>query len=224
MDKVIDFFYKNYIFVLILYTIIILVLIFLILKFIKYYFGNFHEANIFRRLKKLYNKYDYPYIQQIILPINKETYAYYDAIVFGDKFIYLLEIKNHIGKVFIDPLDDWTYYDKKGQEHHFMNPFYELELKKHIINRFLEVDKNRIIEITVYNTKTKPQGNKGKNHLIAVNQISSLIQYYEKKENITKFSPDAIEDKGNNILEINVKKKSIRRKVINDLKNQRAKR
>ena len=224
MDKIINFLYDNYFLIIIIYIIIIILLIYLILKFIKYYFGNFHEANVFRRLKNIYNKFDYPYIKQIILPINKETYAYYDAIVFGDKFIYLLEIKNHQGNILIDPLDDWTYHDKKGQEYHFMNSFYELELKKHIINRFLEVDKHRIIEVTIYNTKTKPQGNKGKNHLIAVNQINSLIQHYEKKENISKFSPDIIEQKGNYILEINIKQRSIRKKVINDLKNQRIKR
>ncbi|MDL2211838.1 NERD domain-containing protein [Erysipelotrichaceae bacterium OttesenSCG-928-M19] len=224
MKEIINFITSNYYIIIAIYLIVFVLLIILFYKFKHSYIGTFSEANIFRKLKKIYKKYDYPYIKEIILPINKESYAYYDAIVFGDKFIYLIEIKNHHGDILIDPLDDWVYVESSNKQHPFINPFYELELKKHIINRFLEININRIIEIVVYNTKTKPQGSKGKNHLIAANQLNSIIKHYESRENIPKFSPDLIEDKGNYLLEINIKKKKIRRKVINDLRNQRTKR
>jgi len=224
MDKLLEIILENYYLLVVGYLLLALLLIYIISKIIKYNIGTFHEANVFKRLKKIYKKYDYPYIKEIILPINKDSYAYYDAIVFGNKFFYLLEIKNHNGPILIDPLDDWQCLNNKKHAISFMNPFYELELKKHILNRFVEIDKNRFIEVVVYNNKTKPQGKKGKNHLISVAQISSLINHYENKQDIKGFSPDFIEKKGNYLLEINVKKRSVRKSVITDLKIQHTKR
>ncbi|MDF9867371.1 hypothetical protein OKW22_000941 [Bacilli bacterium PM5-3] len=224
MNKIVGIFLNNYYLLLAFYVLVALLVIFLIIIIKHNVVGIFHEASIFRRLKNLYKKYDYPYINEIILPINKESYAYYDAIVFGDKFVYLIEIKNHNGNLLIDPLDDWQYIKKNKQSFSFMNPFYELELKKHILNRFMEIDKNRYIEIVVYNNSTIINGKKGKNHLVAANQLNSLIRHYESMDNIQKFSPDFIEKKGNYILGINIKKRSIRKSVISDLKLQHSKR
>ena len=224
MNAIISFFSNNYYLLFIIYILGFLLLVYFVFKLRNHFVGNFHEANVIRKLKKIYHKYNYPYIKEIILPINQESYAYYDAIVFGDKFIYLLEIKNHAGTILIDPLDDWIFIDSKKKKFVFMNPFYELELKKHILNRFLEINKTRIIEIVVYNNATKLEGSKGKNHLISFNKLSSIIRYYEEKENVSKIPPNVIEKKGNYILEINVKKRKIRKEVINGLKDQRMKR
>ena len=223
MQTIIDFVLKYDYLAFALLIVLLIGLILLIKMIIKIVIGNFNEANVFKRLKKIYKTNDYPYIKEIILPINKETYAYYDAIVFGNKFFYLIEIKNHKEQLFIDPLDDWYFVNKK-KKIAFTNPFYELELKKHILNRFLEIDKNRLIEVVVYNTVAVPKGNKGKNHLIAVNQINALIKHYEQKDDLKSFGPDFIEKKGNYLLEIAINKKKIRKNVIEDLKSQRIKR
>lgn len=222
-EQILKNIYGNTFLLIIIYVLIIIIFIVLVLKIRKILKGNFGEANIFRRLKRIYNQYDYPYINQIILPINKESFAYYDSIVFGNKFIYILEIKNHSGNIKVDAIDDWIYLDKNKEKYTIVNPFYELELKKHILNRFLEIDRSRIIEVVVYNNNTKCIGNKKNHHLIAVNQIAALIKHYEKKD-VSRFTPDLIEKKGNYILDINIKNKKIRKKVINDLENQRTKR
>lgn len=222
-NNILEYFYTNTFFVIIFYLVTTILIIIIAFKLKHYFKGTFNEANVFKRLKRIYNKSDYPFIKEIILPINKESFAYYDAIVFGNRFIYLIEIKNHSGYLKIDPLDDWIYTDKNKNKHLIINPFYELELKKHILNRFLEVDRSRIVEVVVYNTNTECIGNKGNHHLIAVNQINALITHYESKK-ISVFSPELIEKKGNYILGINNKNLKIRKKVISDLKNQRSKR
>ena len=222
MDNIIDFFINNQITLLFVYFIIIVLVVLLIYKVKHHFFGTFNEAKFYRYLKRLYKEKDYPYIKEIILPINKETYLYYDAIVFGDKFIYLIEIKNHNGEVKIDPLDDWYYY--KNKVHPFINPFYDLDLKLHVLNRYLEINKYRLIPVTVYSPQTKIVGYKGKNNLIMFSQIAAFIEHFESNPNTKKFTPDFIEEKGNYILDINIKKKSIRKQVINDIKNNHIKR
>ncbi|MEG0283718.1 MAG: nuclease-related domain-containing protein [Erysipelotrichales bacterium] len=223
MDGIIDLLTNNNILLFIVYFILLLIVILIIYKIKKKYYANFGEAIVFRKLKQLYNKNDYPYIKNIILPINDEAYAYYDAIVFGNKYFYIIEIKNHKGYLKIDEVDDWVYSDN-SEQHSFINPFYELEVKKHILNRYIEIDKARIIEITVYNKQTKPVGKKGHNHLINVSQLKSLINHYEKNPDISTIPPKVVEEKGNYLLDIDVKKRNIRKKVISDLKNQRVKR
>lgn len=223
MDAILKFFTSNII--IIYFSIIFIILLFILTlkKLYHYFYGNFNEANIFRRLRRLYKKYDYPFIKEIILPINKESYVYYDAIIFGDYYIYILEIKNHNNTLLIDSLDDWIVKDKKHSIK-IMNPFYELELKKHILNKYIDINLYRIIEVTIYNNKTIIKGNKQNNILIKASQITSLIRHFESNTKYKKFSPNLIEEKGNYILDINVKKRKIRKKIISDLKNQRLKR
>lgn len=223
MNSIINFLLNNQITLLIIYLLVILLITFIVLNIKHNYIGNFNEASFYRILKKLYKKYDYPYIKEIILPINKETNIYYDAIVFGDKFIYIIEIKNHQGKVKIDPIDDW-YYINKNKKFPFINPFYDLDLKLHVLNRYLEINRFHIIPITVYSKNTLVEGSKGNNNLIKFSQITSFIKYFESKENVSKFSADFIEKKGNYILDINVKNRKARRRLIYDLKNSHIKR
>lgn len=218
-----DIIYNNSILLLITYVLIVLVVIYVIYRIIHHFTGNFGEGNVHKRLKKVYGKYDFPYIKQIILPINEETYAYYDAIVFGDRFIYLIEIKNHKGKLIVDGINDWVYIDDKQNEHVFINAFYENDVKKHILNRFLNLNQYRIIEVVVLNNKTSYFGQKGKNNLINAKQLKAFIQHFESKENIGKIHPAYIVKKGNELLGLDVKKRSVRKRVINDLKNQRTK-
>lgn len=223
MDILVDFFLNNKIILLFVYIIAIGLLALIIYQIKRYFWGNFNDAKFFRYLKRIYKKYDYPYIKEIILPINKETYLYYDAIVFADKFIYLIELKNHKGTLVIDPLDDWYFHDKKNT-YPFINPFYDLDLKLHVLNRYLDINKYRLIPVTIYSPQTNLVGHKGKNNLIMYSQINSFIKHFENNPHTKKFSADFIEEKGNYILDINVKKRSIRKKVINDLKNNHIKR
>lgn len=223
MSGIIDFLINNQITLLFIYLILFFLVIFFGLKIKHHFIGNFNEASFYRYLKKIYKKYDYPYIKEIILPINKETNIYYDAIVFGDKFIYIIEIKNHQGKLRIDAIDDW-YYINKNNKYPFINPFYDLDLKLHVLNRYLEINKYNIIPVTVYSSQTKIEGSKGRNNLIKFSQISAFIKHFESKENVSKFTPDYIEKKGNYLLGINIKNRKERKKLINDLKNSHIKR
>ena len=223
MDKLINFFTNNQLALLAIYLILVIIIIYLIFLIKHHFFRNFNEAKFYRYLKRLYKEKDYPYIKEIILAINKETYIYYDAIVFGDKFIYLIEIKNHNGELKIDPLDDW-YFNNKNKLFAFINPFYDLDLKLHVLNKYLEINKYRLIPLVVYAPHTKIVGYKGKNNLIMFSQIAAFINHFEGNEKTKAFSPDFIENKGNYILDINIKNKRIRREVLNDLKNNHIKR
>lgn len=218
-----DVIYNNSILLLLTYILIILLVIYVFYRLIHHFTGNFGEGNVYKRLKKIYSKYDYPFLKQIILPINEETYAYYDAIVFGDRFIYLIEIKNHKGKLIIDEINDWGYIDDKQDEHVFINAFYENDVKKHILNRFLNLNQYRIIELVVLNNRTSYFGEKGKNNLINAKQLRAFIEHFEAKENIGKINPQYIVKKGNELLAIDVKKRKMRKQVIDDLKDQRTK-
>ncbi|MDR3214883.1 MAG: NERD domain-containing protein [Bacilli bacterium] len=222
MLKIITNFIDNhYYLVFIFFLIIFFIILFIIKKIYRYHHGLFGEGNIYKRLRKLYSNYDYPYLKHIILNYNKKSYAFYDAIVFGDYYIYILEIKNHHHTLKIDPIDYWSF-----MEHHheitIMNPFYELEIKKHILRRYLEVEQARIIEITIINDKTKTVGNHGPNHLIKSTQLQSLIKHYENNPALSKMNAHYIEKIGNNLLDVNQKKK--KHQVINNIKNQRTKR
>lgn len=224
MTEFISKLFENTLVVTLLYGTMILIIIILYFFLKKKYIGTFHEANIFRRLKRLYMKSDYPFIREIILPFNKENYAYYDAIVFGDRFIYVLEIKNQPGILKIAPVNDWLYVDNTNKEHPFLNAFYELNVRKLILNRFLDVHSSRIIEVVIYNNKTTVVGDKGSNHLINYRQIVPLIKQYEKRKEFDIIDPRLIEKMGNGILDYNIRNRKIRNTVINDLKSQRCKR
>lgn len=221
MGKIITNFINTNYYIVFFFLLLIIVLLLLLGRRVYHYFhGNFGEGNIFRRLKKLYEKYDYPYIKQIILNYNKKSYAYYDAIVFGNYYVYILEIKNHHTTLKIDPIDYWQF--KEGNEIiNIINPFYELEIKKHILRRYLEIDAHRIIDVVIINDKTTINGPKGNNHLIKPSQITALIRHYETNPKVSKMPPKFIEKIGNNILRLNKKKK--RRQIINNIKNQRVK-
>lgn len=215
--------FSNPIFYLFFYLVLIIIIIFIIRYIQNTFIGNFKEAKLFKYLKRLYKQEDYPYIKEIILPINSDTYVYYDAIVFGDKYIYIIEFKNHDGLLLIDPVDDFTFVNRNMKSYTFTNAFYETELKKHILNRFLEVNRERIVEIILVGPKTKIEGIKGNNYLIRLNQVNNFIKYHENKSDISKFNIDFIESKGNYLLSSNVKKRSIRKKIIDELKNSRSK-
>lgn len=218
-----DVIYNNSILLLLTYILVVIIAVYTVYRIIHYFSGNFGEGNVHKRLKRIYNKYDYPFIKEIILPINEETYAYYDAIVFGDRFIYLIEIKNHKGKLIVDDINDWSYIDDHQKEHVFINAFYENDVKKHILNRFLNLNQHRIVELVVLNNKTSYFGQKGNNNLINAKQLKAFIQHFEAKDNIGKINPQYIVKKGNELLALNVKKRGVRKSVINDLKNQRTK-
>ncbi|MDR1781843.1 MAG: NERD domain-containing protein [Bacilli bacterium] len=221
MIKIITNFIDTHYYIVFIFMIIVLILVLLLLRKIYLYFhGNFGEGNIYKRLRRLYNEYDYPFIKQIILSYNNKSYAYYDAIVFGDYYIYVFDIKNHHTTLKIDPIDYWQFQEK-DEIITIINPFYELEIKKHILRRYLEVDAYRIIDVVIINDKTKVVGQKGNHHLIKPSQITSLIRHYEQEATVSKMNPKFIEKIGNNILTINQKKN--RRKIINNIKNQRVK-
>lgn len=208
-------------------SILAIIGVFLFVWFLRryhFYYGNFGEGNVYKSLKKLYDKNDYPFIRQIILPVNAKSYAYYDAIVFGDKFIYNIEIKNHNGYLVVDPLDKWIFIDKNAKEITIPNAFYELEVKTHILNRYLEINPNKIINVCIYNKNTKIKGVKGRNQLINVKQIHSFINYFESIEDEPKIPISFIESKGNFVVSHNMKKLSKRRSVISRLKYLRIKR
>lgn len=215
--------FTNPIFYLVFYIVLIIIILLIIKLIFNKHIGKFKEAKLFKYLKKLYKQTDYPYIKEIILPINEDTYVYYDAIVFGDKYIYIIEFKNHDGLLMIDPVDDFTYIDSNLNKNTFTNAFYETEVKKFILNRFLEINKDRIIEVVVIGPKVKVQGEKGNNYLIKLSQVNNFIKKHENHSDIPKFDIDFIESKGNYLLSSNVKKKKIRRKIIDELKNNRYK-
>lgn len=223
MEKILSFI-NNPIFKLSIVLIIILFVLFWFIKYYRFYMGNFKEGNVFKSLKRLYRKKDYPFIRQIILPINAKSYAYYDAIVFGDKFVYNIEIKNHDGYLVVDPLDKWIYVNKSAKEKSIPNAFYELEVKSHILNRYLEINPSKIINVCIYNKNTKIKGDKGQYNLISVKQIHSFINHFESLENEGKFPISFIEGKGNFVVSHNVKKAIKRKGVINRLKDLRIKR
>lgn len=219
-----DFIYGNTIITVIFYLIIFILVVIFLLYLYKVNFGNFNEASLFKRLKRLYKEKDYPYIKEIILPLNEQQQIYYDAIVFGDKFIYLIEMKNHVGTLHIDPLNDWYYQDGKNKKISFTNPFYELDVKKHVLNKFLKQNQARYVELVVYNLNTKIEGNKGLgNNLVSIKQLNSFIKYQEQHSDLAIMDPTNIEKMGNYLLSINIKKKKVRYKLINKLKNQRVK-
>lgn len=199
------------------YIIIIVLVIYLFFLLKHIIVGNFGEGNVLLTLKKIHKKYDYPYIKHIILPINKGVYTYYDAIVFGDYYIYIIEIKNHDGLVQIDTLDDWVYVDKRMKEHIITNPFYENEIKRHILNRLLDLKEDRIVEIIVANNTTNIKGRKGNNIVIRKKDLANTIYKYEHNATVSKLSHNFIEKKGNFLLSADVKNKKIRKKVIHDL-------
>lgn len=205
------------IFIVLAYLLIIIILAILIVIVKNYYYGNFGEGNIFKTLNKIYHKYDYPYIKQIILPINKGVYTYYDAIVFGDYYIYIIEVKNHDGLLMVDTLSDWTFIDKKTKEHTLSNPFYDNEVKKHILNRLLDLKDNRIIEIIVANNGVNLKGRKGDNIIVRRKDLAKIIRQFENRPSVSKMPPAFIEKKGNFLLSANIKNRKIRKKVINDL-------
>ncbi|MGL4382374.1 MAG: nuclease-related domain-containing protein, partial [Bacilli bacterium] len=122
MSALLDSILLNESLMIFIYVISILLILIIVIRFYLSKRGYFGEGNIYKILKKLYLKNDYPYIKQIILPINKQNYVYYDAIVFGDYFIYIIEVKNHNGRIIIDPLDDWIYVDSKETKYTINNP------------------------------------------------------------------------------------------------------
>ncbi|WP_423363744.1 nuclease-related domain-containing protein [Mycoplasma sp. P36-A1] len=221
--NMLDFLYNNTIVTYILYIIAIITIIILLFKLKKKFYGNFSETNLFRRLKIIYKEYDYPYIKEIILPMNKENYIYFDAIVLADKYIYIIEMKNHSSKLYADNLNEWYLINNKDKKITITNPYYELDVKKHVLNRYLNIDANRIIPIVVYNIDTHIISKDNPINLISIKQLKSFITKFESSSNYPKFKGEFIEKVGNELLSYNVKNPKIRYKVINKLLNQRTK-
>jgi len=185
--------------------------------------GIFGQATLYTRLRKLYDEKDYPWIKEIILPLNDQQYLFYDAIVFGDKHIYLIEMKNQKGEIVSDLLDDWYFIDGKMNQIIIPNAYYDLEVKTHILNKLLRQHLNRYINVIVCNEETTIKPPYDKNRIINVKQIESFIKFHEQKSNLKTISIKNIENMGNFILSKNVSNWFIRRKEINKVKNQRIK-
>jgi len=222
--QVLDFLSQHFYLMIAAYVVVFLLLVLIIYKIYLKRNGHFGQTNLYRRLKKLYKEKDYPWIKEIILPINDQQYLFYDAIVFGDKHIYLIEMKNQHALIHTDKIDDWSFQDKKNKAILIPNAFYDLDLKTHILNKLLQINTRVYIPVIVYNNHTQIKKPFNKNRIISVKQVSAFINHHEQASKLPKMSVSKIEELGKEVLDENITNYFIRRKVLGMIKNQRLKR
>lgn len=189
-----------------LFVLIAIVLIFFFYRtYVKHHFKNICYKKIYKFV--LYN--DYYLINDYSFNIDDKKMGHIDHIIFGDKFIYLINDSYYEGDL-SGNYDDasFVYFSKKGTKQYTDNP---IQQSKNLLSRLsmsIAVDGSLMIGITLVNNSChiSLKSNSKQFYIMQLKNLSALIKAIESR-NIPSINPKQLEHAVGAIYKLNKNKK-----------------
>lgn len=139
----------------------------------------------YRKVNKIAHYEDFYLINRFSLSKNADNLLTIDHILFGNKWIYLLQNYYFRGTLSGKEEDDSWYLDNGKQKQYITNPLKDNAKLVRLLSTNTQIDENMFITIAVYNNDLvlKRDGETlNNNYLTNLKQLPKLIKALEKRE------------------------------------------
>ena len=205
MKDIINTLLENYLVVII---IVIAIILYLFRNKIKGKLGEIKSSN---ELNKL-DREEYKVLDNIILYSDNKTHEI-DNIVISKYGLFIIEMKNYIGKVSGSKDDDkWTHYAYKNVNK-FYNPVKQNYGHMRCVSDALKLDMRYLIPVVVFSNDTYIDSDV--KYVIHLKDVNKYIMKHKKNMYL---DVDEIYEK---LIKLNIKDKSVKRKHVSSIKKNK---
>ena len=176
---------------------ILIILYFCFRKQIHFFIATFTDKKrIQRNLYKACKLNDYLIINDIYLPVNKDTFMKMDTIIFGNKYVYIVKEMECIGELKTSLKDNSWRLIYKSKLTLIDNPFIEnkkvIENLVRVVNN-LEFNDLKSIVIIPENCLFNAIEENSSNYIVSENEVIKTIQKIENNSNDDILDPIELE-------------------------------
>lgn len=150
--------------------------------FINLYIGLTKNARIKWKLAKLIKNYDYLYMNNLCIRLDAGKYMNIDHVVFGDKYIYVLETKFWLGYILGKDEDEKWLLNDGDKTKYVENPLRYNQLRIKVLSSILNISEDNFINVICIADCGKIKEVSVKKALNVVLGEKDLLEYIKSNE------------------------------------------